>query len=345
VTWLAWRQFRTSALVAGAFLVAVALAYGLTGPHLVHVYDTLVASCRADNDCAAAKGAFVTKDALLRDLSVVLVVFPALLGAFWGAPLVARELENGTLRLAWTQSVTRRRWILTRLALVGGAAVVSTGLFSLMVTWWMSPFDRANDFPFASFDHRDIVPIGYALFAVMLGVAFGAVLRRTLAAMAATLFVFVGFGLFVTNWVRPRLATPLRSVSALVGPFSGGGLRVGGGRGVRPGDWITSSNLFNAKGEEMNTGGGFNFNRLASGRTQFVGVGTCPNKIPGPGAGRGGLGAALNKCVASFHLRDVVTYQPASRFWMFQWEELALYVVVAVLLGAFSYWWVRRRLS
>ena len=347
--WLAWRQFRTRRYVFG-LLAVVAVVLAVTGPIAGATPTTrLSTSCQVNHDCDAVMSTFTGSGQTPQDLSTALVAFPALLGMFWGAPLVAREMESGTFRLAWTQSVTRRRWILTRLVLVGTASAVAAGLFSLMVTWWMSPIDRVNYFPFASFDHRDLVPAGYALFAVMLGVALGALFRRTLPAMAVTLFGYVGFGLFVTNWVRPRFESPIRLTSAFHLPFtSGGGIKVGGG--LRPGDWIVSSVVVNPKGQTVLANNNIGFQHFASGKTEFVGVGMCPNTIPQVPATRGSgtppaMAHALNECVASFHLRDVMTYQPGSRFWMFQWEELALYVVLAVLLGAFSYWWVRRRLS
>jgi hypothetical protein len=82
----------------------------------------------------------------------------------------------------------------------------------------------------------------------------------------------------------------------------------------------------------------------------FVGAGRCPNKIPS-GFGRGGgdsgpshaVQEALAKCVNSFHLTQYVGYQPASRYWMFQWYELGSYVVLSALLIWLSVWWVRRR--
>ena len=63
-------------------------------------------------------------------------------GVFWGAPMIARELEAGTSRLVWTQSVTRTRWLATKLGVAGvGAAVV--GLVGLVLTWWCAPIDDA----------------------------------------------------------------------------------------------------------------------------------------------------------------------------------------------------------
>jgi hypothetical protein len=352
VIWLAWRQFRTPAYIVLGALAVVAVVLGVTGPHLVHLYDTVVKTCKANNDCGSVEASFSKRYRLLQGLSTVLVVFPALLGVFWGAPLVAREMESGTFRLAWTQSVTRRRWFLTRVGLVSLAAMVATGLFSLMVTWWSSPLDKVSDYPFGTFDQRDIVPIGYALFAVTLGVCAGAVIRRSLPAIGATLVGFLGVGLVVTDWVRPRLASALRVTTPFELPSpTRQGPSIGGG--VNSADWAVSNSIVNPQGRVVLTDNNFGFRLLADGKTEFVGVGVCPNKIPPPpavGTGfstHGGPAAngALHKCVASFHLRDIVTYQPVSRYWSFQWYELTIYVALAVVLGATSYWWVRRRLS
>jgi len=233
--WLAWRQFRAAAYVVSGFLVALGIAYLITGPHLLHVYDTVVKTCAAKGDCNSVMSTFQDDDGFLHHFGNVLLLIPALLGMFWGAPLVAREMESGTFRLAWTQSVTRQRWFLTRVALVVVAAVVATGLFSLMVTWWSSPFDAFNFAPFANFEVRDIAPVGYAIFAVMLGVCAGVLIRRTVFAMGATLVAFTVVRVSIGHWVRPRFASPLHLTQVFQLPFTRGGtVKLGGG--LRPGD-------------------------------------------------------------------------------------------------------------
>ena len=102
-----------------------------------------------------------------------------------GAPLIARELEAGTYRLAWTQSVTRARWIATRLTLVTLVTAVLMGVLSTAVTWWQRPLDLVNDALWLNFDQRDVVPVAFAVFAVALGALLGALVRRTLVAMAS----------------------------------------------------------------------------------------------------------------------------------------------------------------
>jgi hypothetical protein len=214
--WLTWRQFRAQGAVAFGALAVVALALGLTGPHLVHLFDTTVATCNAHGNCSTATVAFLSHDRLLQDLGNVVIAVPALIGIFWGAPLVARELETGTHRLVWTQSVTRTRWIAVKLGLVGLASMAVTGLLSMMVTWWSSPIDQVNLNRFTSvFDQRDIVPIGYAAFAFALGVAAGVLIRRTLPAMVTALVSFVVARAAITFWVRPHLMSPLHTTSSL----------------------------------------------------------------------------------------------------------------------------------
>ncbi len=151
--WLTWRQFRAQAIAAAAALAVLAVIFGVTGPHLAHLYDISgLATCRTN--CAALTNTFVTSmkaDAVYPVLYIaglgILYLTPALIGLFWGAPLVTRELEAGTFRLAWNQSVTRTRWMAVKLALIGLAAMVTTGLLSLLITWWAGPIDRAGGFP------------------------------------------------------------------------------------------------------------------------------------------------------------------------------------------------------
>ncbi len=242
--------------------------------------------CRAQGDCLLATSTFVSHDQLLQDLGMVLVLVPGLIGLFWGAPLAARELETGTYQLAWTQGVTRKRWLAVKLGLVGLASVAVAGLFSLMMTWWSSPLDRVNADPFTLFDQRGIVPLGYAAFAFALGVCVGLVLHRTVPAMVATLAVFAGVRLVVANWVRPNLLAPLRLVAGLQAPTpnSSGGLAP-----PQAGDWTISDQVINAAGRvigqdgAINLGGGrlgLGFGPAGNGSVALQGVGVCPNQFP-----------------------------------------------------------------
>jgi hypothetical protein len=351
---LAWRQFRLQAALAAAGLAIVAIVLAITGPHLAVLYNSTVAGCRSHGDCQSAINALVSTDRLVQHaVTALLFVVPALIGIFWGAPLVARELETGSFRLAWTQSVTRTRWLGSKLALVGGAAIVATGLLSLMVTWWFHPIDRANANQMSSivFDARDLVPIGYAAFAFALGVTAGALTRRTLPAIATTLVGFIGARFAITRWVRPNLVSPAHTVAALsqgnslgfVGTPSGPVTFVTGNPDIANA-WTLSSAIVNKAGHTQS----------AQALHVFLDR-HCPNIGSPPGAGGGGGGgphttqagpSAFNACVAQlskrFHL--AVTYQPASHYWPIQWLELGVYLVLSLILAAACLQLVRRRL-
>src|ERR1022692_1332900 len=232
--WLTWRQFRAQTIAASAALAALAVALLITGPHLANLYATSgIPTCHAHGDCANLTNTFINDlkagavyEAMFYLGLGVLFVAPALIGIFWGAPLVTRELEAGTFRLAWNQSVTRTRWLAVKLGLIGLTAMATGGLLSLMVTWSDSPVDRAAGLATGSpaflnrltpllFGARGITPIGYAAFAFALGVSAGVLIRRTVPAMAATLAVFAAVQLAWPQLVRPHLITPLRSTVAL----------------------------------------------------------------------------------------------------------------------------------
>ena len=350
---LTWLQFRFQAAIAVATLAAVAIVLAITGSHLVHLYNTTVANCAAQNDCESATHAFLLNDQFLQSmLGPLLLIVPGLLGIFWGAPLIARELESGTYRLVWNQSVSRTRWLAIKLGLVALASMVVAGLISLMVTWWSSPFDRINKDRFlpGTFDERGIVALGYALFAFALGVTAGVIIRRTLPAIATTLVAFVFARLAMVFWIRPHLMSP-EHLSLPVTASSGLGFGSTNGSGVVtfiaddpriPNAWVVSNQIADKAGHVAS----------AAVLHQFLQT-ACPG-IGGPpvaGTGSGNHAVAnqerFNTCVAkvsaNYHL--ALTYQPANRYWAFQWYETAIFVALALALAGICFWWVRRRLA
>ncbi len=204
----AWLQFRMQAALTAVALTVLAGVLAVTGPGLAHLYDTTVVSCAAQHDCPVATSTFTAADGPLQVfLDILLLAVPLLIGMFWGAPLVSREFEAGTVRLAWTQGVTRSRWLAVKLGLGAVASATVAGLLSLMVSWWSGKLDDVNANPFDSlrFGARDLVPIGYAAFAFALGLTAGLLFRRMLPAMLAALAGFAVAREVVTAWVRPYL--------------------------------------------------------------------------------------------------------------------------------------------
>jgi hypothetical protein len=331
-----WMQFRFQALVALGALAIVAVILATTGPTLVHLYDTSsFTTCGARRDCSEISNGLLSHDRLLQDLSSVLLVVPALIGLFWGAPLVAREFETGTFRLVWAQGIARSRWIAIKMAVVGLASMAVAGLFSLMVTWWSSPLDHVNPNQFSTlFAERGIVAIGYAAFAFVLGVTAGVLIRRTLPAMATTLIAYVAIRLGVTK-LRPHFQAPLTLGEKLATGAHGVVQSVPGAGAAPPphlGDWVLSSNVLSASGQP------FNQAKIAC------------SVLVRPGESASTAHSAATACLAraraySAGLRDVITFQPSSRYWPFQWYELAIFLGLAAILAGFCFWWIRQPVS
>ena len=340
--WLAWRQFRVQALAALGALALLAVVLLVTGPHLVQLYDTTVANCSAHGDCSTATSALIADgDRVGIVLRVVVEVVPALIGLFWGAPLVARELETGTYRLAWTQ-VTRTRWMLVKFGLLGLLTVVVAGLLSLMVTWWSSPLDRVRMTPFTSFDQRGLVPVGYAAFAFALGVTAGVLIRRTLPAMATVLGGFVAARLVVAHWGRPYLISPLK-VTIPDSTIADSGTSLASALAPDPRDWVISNQTINAKGNVIGQFGGVGPNgnvtlSIGSRGMTIKGFGSCPTLHTD-------TPQAVQQCTNHLGIREVLTYQPISHYWALQWWELAVYLGAAIALSSFCLWWIRRRVG
>lgn len=344
MNWLAWRQFRTQAAAAFVLIGAFALTLVLTHPGLSTAYRSAT-SCASEQGCAIARSAFFAHDSLLRHIANSLaIVVPGLMGAFWGAPLVAREIESGTFRLAWTQGVTRSRWLVAKLLVVGVASMVAAGLFSLAVTWWSSLYDRLQNNPFNQYDSRGIVLIGYAAFAFTLGVFLGVVLRRTIPAMAATFLVYFAVHLSFSTWIRQHLLPPLHAATPFLWSPTGYSINP-----PSPSVWDLGTQLATSTGHPLGPLGVasfFNGFTIRAGQLIFQGVGACHIKVPSAMLRSGNISQAVQKaCVTSFHLRAVTTYQPPSRYWTFQWMELGVFTIAALLLAAASTWWVRRRLT
>ncbi|MEW9549227.1 ABC transporter permease [Nonomuraea sp. NPDC050783] len=350
--WLTWRQLRGSAAMMGALLVVLAAVLALTGPGLVSGYSSGIAGCTTDNTCENFYNRFFGEyDLPFTALTLVVLVLPALVGLFWGAPLITRELEAGTHLLVWSQSITRGRWLAVKLGLTGLTAVAAAGLCGLMVTWWSSPLDASAAEGMALmaplvFSARGIAPMGYAAFAFVLGVTVGMLVRRTLPAMALTLAVFAAIQLALPAVVRPHLMAPVTAtfelgranVDSLSIPREGGAaprLFLQEAVPGRPGSWVLANELLGPAGRVISGG--------SSGAGAVIDVSsTSGSCAPGSasGAGDGCLGE-INR----LGYRQQVTYQPLERFWVFQWIETGIYALLTAVLTWLSFWWIRRRIS
>jgi ABC-2 family transporter len=329
--WFTWRQFRTQAWIIVAGLVILAVVLAITGHNLADLYRTNVADCHTG--CASAVDNFISDarnsiaDKVFNYSLAIMYVVPGLIGIFWGAPLIARELETGTYRLAFNQSVTRTRWLATKLATIAAVAMATVGLLSWAVTAWAHHIDHANGNRLEPlvYGARGIVPIGYAAFAFAVGVTAGMLIRRTVPAMAATLAVYIGAVasmpflrghlISASHTTLPLTANNINQIEVRPGEV----LRVVGGSAPH-GAWVLAN-------QTVNTAGGL-----------FTGPAD-PQHCGGEGPD------ACIQWLGSLGLREDLTYQPASHFWPLQWAEAGMFVAVALLLVGFCFWWTRRRLT
>jgi hypothetical protein len=343
--WLTWRQFRTQAITAAAVLAAFAILLAATGPHLASQYATSKITGCHGFACQPPVNAFLNQLAgpypvvYLLGIGLILVA-PAIIGIFWGAPLIARELETRTFTLAWNQSITRTRWLAVKLALTGLAAMAVTEALSLSYAWWATPISKAISlgsngglpklfsqglFSSVIFASHGIVPLGYAAFAFTLATAAGAVTRRTVPAMAITLAIFAAAQLAMPLWVRPHLVPSSHTVAPIAAADLAYGNLAADAVPGHPGAWILSGQALNPAGQPVST----------------VPAACASPSSPGQKGGAAALTPA--QCMQSRGYREAITYLPTSRYWPLQWIEAGIFLVLALALAGFCFWRLDRR--
>ena len=325
MTWVIWRQYRVTAAIAGAILAAFAVLFLITGLQDAAHWHAALASCAKDGSCAGLAQTVSLGGGALGALTFLTVAVPVLFGMFWGAPAVARERETGTLQFAWTQSVTRRRWLSVKTGWLLLAGAVFGGAVAGIVTWWYAPVNALNHGQFTQgyFDIQGIVPIGYAVFAVALGIAAGTLIGRSLPALAVTGGVFLAIRLAFTYWVRVHYMAAVTTIYSVTQNFSPKGAfwPLTGGV-VLPGGQLTTS--------------------LSVGPGYIVSNPGAP-AIPASCQQVESQISATLACMARLGYHSFATYQPGYRFWPFQFIETGIFVALAAALIAVTFLVVRRR--
>jgi hypothetical protein len=326
--WLSWRQSRLEMLIGGGALALVAVFLLWTGLDMASAYrDAGLSACESastsDETCMNAADAFLNRFQNLDNLTGWLNLLPLLLGLLLAAPTVL-DLEQGTYRLAWTQSVTRRRWMATKIGF-GLAIAVGTALaLDAMMTWWRRPFDAIEGrFNGNAFDFEGIAPIAYLVFAFALCLALGALLRRTIPAVGIALVVFLVARLGVIDQLRPHYLAPLKRTWDPLEPDPKFDMRPFFGAG----DWIISQGLIGPSGQSLSS------EPIRANSP----VAACMR------AAQSKSGEAVDQCLHDSGFIHTILYHPADRFWTFQAIETALFLGVAAGLLGLTYWWVTRR--
>jgi hypothetical protein len=287
-------------LAAAAILAALAVLLIVNGLALHHAYQAGLAACRAAGTCGGLQQQLFRKEGTIVEIINLTIIAPAIIGMFLGAPLVARDLEQHTSKLIWTQAITRRRWLLAKLGWLGLAAVAWTAAIAALVTWWSGPLNALGHQQFwpGQFDIQGIVPAAYSLFAFTLGAAAGMLTRRTVIALGITLAAFTGTRVVITTYLRPRYLPPA-TAALLPGPHTAYDVA---------GSWTL--------GQQPNV-------RAGTGHGHVM-----------PHLSQAGCHLTHFACMAAAGIRQVFTFQPATRYWTFQGIETALYLILAAALVA-----------
>jgi hypothetical protein len=318
MTWLTWRQHRAEALALGLLVATIGVALLALGLPMHALFPLGADHCTVptvDRVCRAALIQLQQNYGYAKPMLILFNFVPFAIGAFLGAPLLARELEAGTWQLAWTQAVPRMRWLAVKISALATLTVLLTAAFAALVHWYREPLALFGSFEIDGFDVSGVVPLGYALFAFAAATAAGVLLRRSLPALAAALVVFVAVRVTVAGWLRPHYRTPIAVIEAI--PAGSREVKVGTAN-LR--DWILDEGISDPAGKRLS--------QLAASVVEHKAIDA-------------GMDPTTYMHDQGFH--RWVTYQPADRYWTFQLTETGILVGLAAVLLALVVWRVRRR--
>jgi hypothetical protein len=325
MTWVNWRQHRFALAGVAALLGALAVYLWVVGLQLHHAYAAATACHPARAiACSVLVGRFNGMDGFLW-YGYVLQPVPALIGAFVGAPVLARELEAGTFRYAWTQGFGRWRWALAKLVALAVVVAAAGGAFGAMVSWYYQPYLAPGNHALSLSEWSPLAPglfdlhgLGFAtwtLAAFAIGALAGMLVRRVVPAIVAALAVYAGLAIAAALYLRQHYLAPLVT--------------------GKPGMWVSPGSAW-VTGQQWTTKGG-----------RPVSLSVVGQVLQGAPqlAGKGGVPKFLSSVqyVIQHGYRVWTSYQPASRFWPFQFIEAGWLLALSVLLIGATTWLVRRR--
>jgi ABC-type transport system involved in multi-copper enzyme maturation permease subunit len=307
MTWVSWRLQRTETLIAFGIIGLLAALLVPTGIQMANAYhQDGLAACLTVNTptCGNELADFQQRFQALTTLGNWFTLVPGLIGVLLAAPFIL-DLEHGTYRLAWTQSITRGRWLLGKLALPVATALVAAGALALLFAWWRTPNVHINGrLDTGNYDTTGTVVIGYTLFALGLALALGAVWRRAAASLTVAFVGYFAARIYVDYSLRNHLVSPLKATY----------------RGAQQPSFLYNAHVLRVTGTDHG-------HQVFTGQngSGFLGGHV---RVEAPG---------VSKVV--FH----VVYQPVSHYWPLQLTETGLFAGLAACLILFAAWWTHQR--
>jgi hypothetical protein len=335
MAWVTWRQHRLALAGLAAFLGGLSLCLWRVGLGLHHAY-AVAAACRpvAAPLCDQLQTSFSGMDLFLAN-GYALQAVPALIGAFVGAPVLARELETGTFRYAWTQGFGRWRWTLAKLVSLAVVVTAAAGALTVLSSWYYQPYLATGNAalflpeepPLADlFALHGVAFAAWTLAAFAIGALAGMLMRRVVPAIAATLAAYIGLSFAAGLYLRHHYLTPLLARNLFNPPASA---------------WIISS--WWTRGGTALSQSAMNHRMLS----MFYKLMPVVHRSAAQGSSVKAQKMQTNLDILHYLVQHGYTqwtsYQPASRFWPFQWIEGGWLLALSVLLIAATIWLVRRR--
>jgi ABC-type transport system involved in multi-copper enzyme maturation permease subunit len=326
-----WRQHRVTLGGVVMLLGGLALCLLLAGLPMHHAYAS-AAGCRPASSygCQNQVINFTSSYSTAVDAAADLLhMVPALIGAFVGAPVLARELETGTFRYAWTQGIGRRRWTLAKLVPLAVTVTAAAGLFSLVISWYLRPFFAdGSRIPLdpTLFGLRWITFAAWTLAAFAVGALAGLLIRRVVPAIAATLAVYAGLLSTARFFLQQHYLSPLVGRNLLDPPASAWIL---GGWWTKGGVTISQSAM----------------NQITTPMFQQTLPGLLPKNVNHDDIKfyKGTANSQVLSSLVHHGYTHWISYQPGSRLWPFQWIEGGWLLALSAALIAATVWLVRRR--
>jgi ABC-type transport system involved in multi-copper enzyme maturation permease subunit len=331
MAWVTWRQHRFALGGVAMLLSGLALYLWLTGLQMHHAYAT-VAACHPASSYAC-QNQVINFDsaygATAQTVATLVMAVPILIGAFVGAPVLARELETGTFRYAWTLGVGRRRWTLAKLVPLAVTLAVATGLFSLLFSWYYQPlFADGNSIPLdpSLFGLRWVAYAAWTLAAFAIGALAGLLIRRVVPAIAATLAACTGLTFATGLYLQQHYMAPLIGRNLFTPPASAW---IISGWWTKGGTVISQSTM----------------NQIMNTMFQQIMPAILPKNVKNNDIKfyKGTANSQVRNYLLHHGYTLWTSYQPGSRFWPFQWIEGGWLLALSVLLTAATVWLVGRR--
>jgi hypothetical protein len=323
LAWVSWRQYRAALAGTIVFLAVLSAYLVVMGLRIHSGYDaTLHCGQNTSQTCNDELNVFQNAYYITAEVTAALLsAVPVLVGVFAGAPILARELDTGTARFAWTQGAGRTRWTIARLALPALSVTILAGAFSWLFAWFYQPFFSSGlDARLAPqfFDLTGVALAAWTLAAFAIGTLAGVVIRKSVPAIIAGMAAWGGLLALTLLVLRKHYLAPLLD-KGTGGPAQGNG-------GWVISQWWTGPNgrpaSMSAIIQQMNS----------------------PNTNPAHCHGN-----SCSQLVDPFKAlyqhgyTEWTLYQPGSRYWTFQWIEGGWLLALSVILIAATIWLVRHR--